>query len=95
MLSSITPCLWFDDQLEEQRFRLHPDDVLVLYTDGIVEGKDRRGNDFGDRRLESLIVENHGASARDLVEIIVDDLSRHQHGTERSDDITLLILKAV
>ncbi len=85
----------FDDQLEEQRFRLHPDDVLVLYTDGIVEGKDRRGNDFGDRRLESLIVENHRASARDLVEIIVDDLSRHQHGTERSDDITLLILKAV
>jgi serine phosphatase RsbU (regulator of sigma subunit) len=84
----------FDSQLEVQRFRLHSDDVLVLYTDGIVEGKDRHGNDFGDQRLESLIIENHDASARDLVEIIVDDLSHHQRGTERSDDITLLVLKS-
>jgi len=84
----------FESQLEVQRFAMSRGDTLVLYTDGIVEGKNRRGQDFGDERLAALVVENHGRSSEEIVEVVVDELLAHEEGIERSDDITLIVIQA-
>ncbi len=84
----------FSSQLEPQKFTLQAGDVLVLYTDGIVEGKDPRGRDFGDERLHQLLLENREQPASAIVEIIMAELRSHQGNAEQSDDITLLVLKS-
>ena len=84
----------FSSQLETQKFTLQPGDVLVLYTDGIVKGKDPRGNDFGDERLQRLIFETRDRSAQEILDTIMEDLRVHQESAEQSDDITLLVLKS-
>jgi sigma-B regulation protein RsbU (phosphoserine phosphatase) len=84
----------FSSQLETQKFTLQPGDILVLYTDGIVEGKDPRGNDFGDERLQRLIFETRDRSAQEILDTIMEDLRVHQESAEQSDDITLLVLKS-
>jgi len=84
----------FSSQLETQKFTLQPDDVLVLYTDGIVEGKDPRGNDFGDERFQRLIFETRDRKAQEILDTIMEDLRVHQKSAEQSDDITLLVLKS-
>jgi serine phosphatase RsbU (regulator of sigma subunit) len=84
----------FQSELEVQRFGLKPGDVLAAFTDGIVEGKSRHGEDFGEERLARLIGEHHERSAQEIVDCVMADLGAHQKGVERSDDITLLVLKA-
>lgn len=84
----------FSSQLEPQKFTLLPGDVLVLYTDGIVEGKDPQGRDFGDDRLHQLLLENRERPASEILETIMAELRSHQKNAEQSDDITLLVLKS-
>jgi sigma-B regulation protein RsbU (phosphoserine phosphatase) len=70
---------------------LAPGDVVVLYTDGVTEG--RRGADFfGEERLSALLVEHRGSDATAIAERIGDEVVAFQDGLPR-DDIALVVLK--
>ncbi len=84
----------FNSELEVQQFTLHPGDILVVYTDGIVEGKDPRGESYSDERFARLIQRESQGSAQSLMEAVIADLREHQKTAEQSDDITLLVLKS-
>lgn len=84
----------FVSELQVQKLTFHPGDVLVTYTDGIVEGKDRNGADYSDERLREVLAAHAALGARAIAQAIVDDLHRHTRGAETSDDITLIVLKA-
>lgn len=83
----------FGDRLKVQRLVLQSGDVLVLYSDGIVEGKNERGEDYGDGRLFEILASNAGATASELTQAVIEDLSRHRGRTAQSDDITILVIK--
>ena len=69
---------------------LSPGDVVVLYTDGVTEG--RRGQDlFGESRLKAAI-RAHARSARSLTEGILQEVLRFQAGDPR-DDIALVTVR--
>jgi serine phosphatase RsbU (regulator of sigma subunit) len=83
----------FDAELKVQRISLGAGDILLAYTDGIVEAKDREGKDYTEARLAEIVMASAERSASDLVATIVADVERHQRGCERSDDITVVALK--
>jgi sigma-B regulation protein RsbU (phosphoserine phosphatase) len=67
--------------------RLDPGDTLLLYTDGITEG--RRGRElYGDDRLVAA-AERLGPDPAGLVEALVSELLEFQEGTLR-DDVALV-----
>ncbi|MCA9714314.1 MAG: SpoIIE family protein phosphatase [Myxococcales bacterium] len=70
---------------------LRAGDLLALYTDGIVESQDARGEDYSVRRLNELILDNRARAVEDIVEACVDDYLRFRE--RDTDDITLLILR--
>ena len=71
----------------DSRVVLHGGDTLVLYTDGVTEG--RRGNTFfGDEGLAASVA-THGGSARQLCEGVLADVVDYQLGTPRDDIIVL------
>jgi sigma-B regulation protein RsbU (phosphoserine phosphatase) len=76
----------------DQRFE--PGDVLVLYTDGLIEARDHARTFFGTQRL----IEAARRPARDAAAIrenILDALSRHVDTTPVEDDVTLVVVRAV
>jgi serine phosphatase RsbU (regulator of sigma subunit) len=75
--------------LPVNEFRLSGGDCLVLYTDGIVEARDRRGNFFGTERLTEIIETSGGKSAAQIHAAILDALKPY----EKSDDVTLFVMK--
>jgi len=83
----------FGSDLQVQRFTLQKGDVLVLYTDGVVEGKSREGEEYSTERLSHLLKNSADKSAKQIVDAIVGDLARHERGVEPSDDVTLLVVK--
>ena len=70
-------------------------DLLVLYSDGITEAEDANEELFGEERLEKIILENREKSAPYIKDCILNALSVHCSGTAQSDDITLVVAKAV
>ena len=69
-----------DADYEELVFRLHENDTLLLYTDGVVEARNEAGELYGFDRVASL-----AASAGSVDEVVDAARSFGQH-----DDITVI-----
>lgn len=72
---------------------MEPGDVLVVYSDGVPDTIDKTDGQFGEERLEAVIVEHHEGSARDLVKHITKALAEHAGTTPQFDDLTLVVVK--
>lgn len=72
---------------------LEKDDCIIMFTDGITEAMDVDKNEFTDERLEMLAINNYKHSAKEILEIIKNEITEHTKGAEQSDDITAVIIK--
>ena len=73
--------------------KLHPGDVLVLCTDGIVESMDARDEEYGTPRLAAAIARNHHKSAQEIVDLVLTEVDEFSRGGTHVDDKVLMILK--
>jgi len=70
-----------------------PGDVLLLFTDGIVEAMDRDSRQYGMDRLADQLRAHSADTADALLDALRADLTRHTAGRPLADDLTLLVLK--
>ncbi|MCS6861141.1 MAG: serine/threonine-protein phosphatase [Abditibacteriales bacterium] len=71
---------------------LQAGDVLVFYTDGVVEARSPQHEEFGEERLCAIVAQHRDASAQGIAETIV----RAVNSFERSrhlDDVTVVVVK--
>jgi sigma-B regulation protein RsbU (phosphoserine phosphatase) len=87
--------IFADSTYEEETVHTKAGDVFVAYTDGIVESINEYGEEFGEKRLASLIQENRHLDANALKEIIVSKVLSWTFAEERDDDMTLVIAKII
>ena len=80
----------WDCSMREQE--LSPGDVLVLYTDGVTEATDFRGEEFGERYLIESLRQHRELSCQALLGTIVDGV-RQFSAQEQHDDITAIVAK--
>jgi serine phosphatase RsbU (regulator of sigma subunit)/pSer/pThr/pTyr-binding forkhead associated (FHA) protein len=73
--------------------RLETGDALILYSDGVTEATDPRGEEFGEERLAQLVVANRTAPADTLIKMIEARITDWSAGTPAPDDITVLVAK--
>ncbi|HKB84466.1 MAG TPA: CHASE2 domain-containing protein [Burkholderiales bacterium] len=77
-----------------ERYRLLPGEALCLFTDGVTEAMNARDELYGRQRLFSVLKSATGATdALQLVNAIRDDVRAFVLSTERSDDLTILVLR--
>src|SRR5438067_3328106 len=69
--------------------------ILVLYTDGVTEAQNPKGEEYGRDRLEKAVRANRNLSARDLITTIQQDVDSWTDGRGASDDMTFFIIKAL
>jgi phosphoserine phosphatase RsbU/P len=68
-------------------------DRFLLYTDGMIEPENYKGESFGDRRLEEVVRENHLSHSSALSDRLLSELRQWQPAsTAQQDDITLIII---
>jgi phosphoserine phosphatase RsbU/P len=80
-------------EFETAKLKRRPGTKLVLYTDGISEGKNSSGELFGCDRI-TRIVEEHGTKGViEIKEIILAELDRFTGGASAEDDVTLMVLE--
>jgi sigma-B regulation protein RsbU (phosphoserine phosphatase) len=68
-------------------------DVLVLYTDGIVEAVDASDEEFGIDRLKRVIAECRGETAEAIIAAILRQVAKFTRGAVPQDDRTVLVIR--
>ena len=78
-------------ELHDSVVSLGHGDAIVLYTDGVTEG--RRGREFyGEQRLDAAVRRGRGGSSAALVDAVVEDVLGFQ-GHDARDDIAVVVLR--
>jgi PAS domain S-box-containing protein len=77
---------------ETHEMDLPPDDILILYSDGVTEAFNTEREQFGEQRLLKSAARATD-NARSLVENIIMDVEQHAGEAEQSDDIVVLALR--
>lgn len=74
--------------------QLEPGDLLLLYTDGITEAKDRHGREFGLQRFVDFVVRQlaDGRPIPETLRRLIHTLMAH-HAESLRDDATVLLVK--
>jgi serine phosphatase RsbU (regulator of sigma subunit) len=68
-------------------------DILVLYTDGVIEAENSLGEEFGMERLSTLIQRGHTLSADELMSHILESVTDFSRDVGFEDDATILVVK--
>lgn len=82
-----------DAQYEMGNEQLKKGDVLVAFTDGVVEVNNRDNQEFGRGALIELVRSNRTLPSRKLAEKIHQKTEQYSQGKMFNDDFTLIVLK--
>jgi sigma-B regulation protein RsbU (phosphoserine phosphatase) len=77
-----------------QECTFNPGDLLLGYTDGVIEAPDASGQFYGDARLTSLLRASADQSAEEICERLVQDLSRYSGRTSFDDDVCVVAVES-
>ncbi len=72
---------------------LRPGDMLILYTDGVTEATNAKGEEFGVPRLIDLAVTARGRSSAKIAAAIERAVRSFSKRKVPEDDLTLVVLK--
>jgi DNA-binding LacI/PurR family transcriptional regulator/serine phosphatase RsbU (regulator of sigma subunit) len=93
-----TPGIWVGigaevplEATEERQYQLEPGDVLMLYTDGILEAKAPSGEQYGFERLEQLVIKHGALPASRICELVMQDVTDWMGAQD--DDLTLVVAR--
>ena len=80
---------------ESGEVELLPGDLVVYFTDGVVEAENSAGEQFGTERLIDLIRSDTFLTAHDIQSLILEQVFDWFADQEQADDITVVCLKVL
>lgn len=83
-----------DAEYRSAEAMLNPGDLLILYSDGLVESTNPAGEEFGEERLRAVLAEVAGREPDEIRRAVLTSLERFLAGARPADDLTLLIARA-
>ncbi len=81
--------------LHELQEKLESGDLLVLYTDGVTEAVNDRGEAYGTGRLMEVVQENRNEKSGEVLEAIQKDVIAFAGHQPQFDDITMVIVRVL
>jgi sigma-B regulation protein RsbU (phosphoserine phosphatase) len=82
-------------EYEEFTLSTQPGDLIVFFSDGILDAENATGDMFGSDRLNDVLQARPHPTAATTVEAILKAVSDFQSGTEHFDDETVVVLRAL
>jgi len=77
---------------ESEIVQLQKDDILVMFTDGVTEAKNREDEEYSDKKLENLLTQKTFSSSEEIMDDVKKSIDEFVAGESQSDDITLIVL---
>ena len=81
-----------NSRFSEAELQMQPGQALVLYTDGVIEGKNPAGDEIGFDRFKQWLIDHYHADATAYYNAVYEEYLRWLAGGNAQDDLTLIIL---
>ncbi len=78
---------------QERTVRMEKGDLLVAYTDGIVEPENAYGEMFGEDRLKELLIKYSQSSSEEIIARTMEAVNLWTGSSELQDDMTMLVAR--
>jgi phosphoserine phosphatase RsbU/P len=85
--------LFSNTRYDEVVLECRPGDLVLLFTDGVTDATNARGQEFGRTRLEDIACEVGHLDAQKVVHHIFNAIERHAGQTEIFDDQTVIAIR--
>jgi sigma-B regulation protein RsbU (phosphoserine phosphatase) len=82
-----------DSTYAEGRLDLAPGDLLVVYSDGLVEARDLADREFGLDRLKTLVTSLRDRPPAEAGRVILDEVDRFLGDDKPQDDLSLILIQ--
>jgi len=79
--------------IEEQELKVSAGDKVILYTDGVIESKNEKGEFYTLERLVDSVRRNGNLSPGELISGIKSEIDSFSGAAEQYDDITMVVLE--
>ena len=79
----------------EDTISMKKGDVVVLYTDGVVEAMNSKGEMFGLETLKRVCLGSRGLTSQKMIDTIKDEVFSFADTAAQFDDLTLLVFRIV
>jgi sigma-B regulation protein RsbU (phosphoserine phosphatase) len=83
------------EQFSIDRSDLNKGDCLLLYTDGLSEGQNREGAEFGSDPLVGILQSRESRTAEEIVSACIAKAAAHRSGLPPKDDLTLMVIERI
>ncbi|MGI8498994.1 MAG: PP2C family protein-serine/threonine phosphatase [Gemmatimonadaceae bacterium] len=95
-LSAIDPPLGMVEERPTAKSRVwnRGKDILLLFTDGVSDARDRFGGRLGEQRVVDLVARYRTETPDVILDRLADELSEHTGETQQRDDITIVVLRS-
>ena len=80
-------------EFQSQHTKMHYNDLLFLYTDGLTEAENTKHELFGDARMMQTMQTHSDLQPRQLVDTMCNEVAAFVGGAEQSDDLTMLAIR--
>ncbi len=78
-----------------QNYTLNEGDSLFLYTDGITEAMNEKGEEYSEEKMTEILINRSHLPSKELIDFMVADVSYFSGLAKQSDDITAVYIKRV
>jgi serine phosphatase RsbU (regulator of sigma subunit) len=85
--------LWENVTLDERTVQLVHGDTLLMYTDGMTDCRDPRGESFGMERIKTLLSSFVKSNGQEICDQLLQNLLNYQNGSKQDDDVTLVAIQ--
>jgi phosphoserine phosphatase RsbU/P len=85
----------YHKHIDKQVIPYEPGDIMILYTDGIIEASNGKDEEFGYERLINIVNIHSQLTIKQLNDKIIEELYLFTGSKELNDDYTLLITKFI
>jgi phosphoserine phosphatase RsbU/P len=77
----------------QNQIAFKPDDILLIYSDGITEAMNLKEEEYGERRLQQLVNDIRAETALEIIERVLESVKSYVEDREQMDDMTLVVIK--
>jgi sigma-B regulation protein RsbU (phosphoserine phosphatase) len=82
-----------DSTYRTDRVTFEPGDSIFIYTDGVTEAMNERGELFSEGRLKRQLLELRGKSVQEVIVGTMGGIASFSHGVSQADDITMMMVQ--
>src|SRR5215469_4280953 len=80
---------------EERTVEMREGDLLVAYTDGIVEPENAYGEMYGEQNLQKLLLKFENVDSTEIISRTIETVNQWTAAPEPQDDMTMVVARRI